>query len=192
MLACASLTHLVHTMLTFDIETTGLDGFKDSVTCVCLFNSDTNTQHSYVFDHPPRSEDSLRKQAEVTLMLDSATQLCGFNSVRFDLAFLSKAWVISPGHLAEWVVKVVDVFEACKQALDTTFPLNALLAANGLETKTGSGLEAVRLAKEGKWTDLADYCMMDVLLTHQVTSLPLVNLPKTHIKWSMERGFFIQ
>jgi hypothetical protein len=66
-----------------------------------------------------------------------------------------------------------------------------LLKANNLESKTGSGLEAIKMAEQGRWQELSDYCMADVELTDKVTSLPVVYLPKTHLKWSRERGFFV-
>ena len=179
-------------MLTFDLETSGLDGSRDRVTCICLYDATRGIKETFVFDQPPLSEDSLCKQAQVTFRLDEAEQLCAFNGARFDIPFLAKSWKISTQHITEWLVKLVDIFEACKLALNITFPLNLLLQANNLESKTGSGLEAVRLAEQGKWDELSDYCMTDVLLTDQVTSLPVVILPKTHVRWSRGKGFFIE
>ena len=177
-------------MLVLDCETTGLDGYKNQLTCACFFDSDNNTQHSFVFDQPPHSEDSLRKQATITCMLDEATQLSGFNACKFDLPFLAKNWKLSDTHLVEWLLKTVDIYEASRLALKITFPLNALLAANGLESKSGSGLEAIRLAHDKKWDELANYCMQDVILTHEVTTLTVVNLPTTSLKWSIQKSFF--
>ena len=179
-------------MLTFDCETSGLDGSRDRLTCVCLYDASRGIKETFVFDQPPDSEDSLQKRAQVIFLLDEAEQLCAYNGARFDAVFLAKNWKLPAEHVAQWLVKLVDIFEACKLALNITFGLNALLAANGLESKTGSGLEAVRMAEEGRWEELASYCLMDVLLTDEVTSLPVVTLPKTHTKWSRERGFFIE
>ena len=73
---------------------------------------------------------------------------------------------------------MVDPFEACKLALGRTFSLNKLLIANGLPVKTGSGLEAVKMAKEGRWVELAEYCMHDTQMTHAaVTLVGGANLP---------------
>lgn len=57
--------------------------------------------------------------------------------------------------------------------------LNSLLSANGIETKTSSGMQAVVWAREKRWKELADYCMADTILTHRVSSLPRVVLPLT-------------
>lgn len=176
-------------MLTFDVETTGLDGYRNHVTCFCCHDSVTNEQRSFVFDQPPLSEDTLRKQAEVTFLLDTAETLCAFNGAKFDLPFMAKSWKVPDHVLGTWVAKLVDVFEASRLSIKTTFKLNDLLAANGLSSKTGSGLEAIRLAEQGQWEELADYCMQDVLLTYAVTTKSVVNLPKTHLKWSMDKGF---
>ena len=83
---------------------------------------------------------------------------------------MAKSWKIPDHVLGTWVAKLVDVFEASRLSIKTTFKLNDLLAANGLSSKTGSGLEAIRLAEQGQWEELADYCMQDVLLTYAVTT----------------------
>lgn len=176
-------------MLTFDIETTGLDGYNDRVTCICFYDSETGQQTSLVFDQECNTEDSLQKQGEATLLLDTASVLCAFNGAKFDIPFLAKNWKIDDEVVGRWRAKLVDVYEASRLAIKTTFSLNQLLAANGLSSKSGSGLEAVRLAQQGEWNALADYCMQDVMLTHQVTTLSVVILPKTRLRWSIQGGF---
>lgn len=44
--------------------------------------------------------------------------------------------------------------------------------------KTGSGADAVALAREGKWDELAEYCMQDTKKTYQVSSLQYIMLPQ--------------
>lgn len=39
----------------------------------------------------------------------------------------------------------------------------------GLGCKTASGLEAIAMAKDGRWEELESYCMQDARLTWQVT-----------------------
>ena len=177
-------------MLCFDIETTGLNAHHDRVTCVCLYDPDMDVQHSYVFDQAPKSQDTQAKQDAVLSLLDSAQSICAFNGARFDLPFIARSWKVDDARLGGWIAKLVDVFEACKLSLNKTFPLNMLLAANGLQGKSGSGLEAVQLAQRGEWDALSSYCMQDVMLTHQVTTLPDVILPRTHLHWSIARGFY--
>ena len=176
-------------MLTFDIETTGLNGYKDSVTCICFHDSETEQQTSLVFNQEPHSEDSLQKQKQAKMLLDTASVLCAFNGAKFDIPFLAKSWKIEDEVVGKWRAKLVDIFEASRLGMQITFSLNQLLATNGLSSKSGSGLDAIRLAQEGKWDALSDYCMQDVLLTHKVTTLPIVLLPKTMVKWSLQGGF---
>jgi len=51
---------------------------------------------------------------------------------------------------------------------DTTMSLNKLLRQFGMETKCGSGAEAVTMAAEKNWEGLEFYCRQDTVLTHRV------------------------
>ena len=46
-----------------------------------------------------------------------------------------------------------------------------------MEGKTGSGSDALVLAREGKWDELAEYCLQDCVKTREVTVLPRIVLP---------------
>jgi hypothetical protein len=148
-------------VLAFDIETTGLDPERCMVTCICAYDPERGIERSFVFD----VGDS-EPEEEFLAMMDDAPLLCAFNGVRFDLPFLARRWGIPDERVGGWVRKMVDPFEACKLALNRTFSLNKLLVANGLPVKTGSGLEAVRMAHEKRWGELAEYCMHDTKMTH--------------------------
>ena len=146
-------------VLAFDIETTGLEAEFCDVTCACAYDPDRGVERSFVFalgDSP----------GEFMSLLDEAPLLCAFNGVRFDIPFMCKKWGVSDERAGKWVKKMLDPFEACKVALAQTFSLNRLLAANGLQAKTGSGLDAVNMAREARWTELAEYCMHDTRMTH--------------------------
>lgn len=156
-------------VLAFDIETTGLSA-GDSVTCVCAFDPDRGISFGRCTPDGGACEEFLA-------LLDDAPLLCAFNGVRFDVPFLAKRWGVSAERAGSWVRKLVDPFEACRLALRQTFSLDRLLEANGLAGKTGSGLEAVCMAREGRWDELEAYCMADTVKTHQVVKLPRVLLP---------------
>jgi hypothetical protein len=161
----------IRPVLAFDIETTGLDSETCHVTCACAYDPDRGVERSFVFargDSP----------AEFVSLLDEAPRLCAFNGVRFDVPFLAKKWDISDETVGRWMQKMVDPFEACKLALGQTFSLNKLLTENGLDVKTGSGLEAVHMANEGRWDELAEYCMHDTKMTHAATVLPVMKIPQ--------------
>lgn len=85
---------------------------------------------------------------------------------------------MSPARVGEWRKKLVDLCEMCHLCLGSAFSLNKLLEANGLDGKTGSGAEAVALASQGRWEELAAYCRHDTVMTHKVTfELLKVTLP---------------
>lgn len=158
------------TVLAFDIETTGL-GRDDRVTCVCAYDPDRGVDFRACTPDGSACEDFLR-------LLDEAPLLCAFNGVRFDLPFLARRWGLARGRVSGWVRKLIDPFESCKLSLGVTFSLDRLLEANGIPCKTGCGLEAVRMAREGRWEELAEYCMQDTIKTHQVVRLGRVLLPQ--------------
>jgi hypothetical protein len=156
-------------LLAFDIETTGLRE-HDSVTCVCAYDPDRCVEFR-------RSTPDGEVCEEFLALLDEAPLLCAFNGVRFDIPFLAKRWNVPPERAAAWARKLVDPFEACKLALKRTFSLDSLLEANGLDCKTGSGAEAVEMARQGRWQELEEYCMNDTKKTHEAAVLPRVRVP---------------
>ncbi len=160
-------------MLAVDIETTGLDPRVDDVTCACAYDPGDGVARAFVF-----GRDGAAAREEFLGLLDSAPRLCAFNGARFDLPFLARRWGLGADRVGAWVRKLVDPFEASKLALGRTFSLDRLLAANGLAGKTGSGLHAVRLAREGRWEELAEYCMHDTRMTHAAAAMPALRLPE--------------
>ena len=166
-------TIFITNMLAFDIETTGLDGHTCDVTAACIYNSEIS--ETFLFPEP-----DLAKRERFMAALDSAPRLCSFNGIRFDIPFLHAAWRIPDRRVEAWALKTFDVYEACKLSLNCTFSLDRLLFKNKLESKTGSGLHAIHLAKTGQWEELGNYCMQDTRMTFLVSSLPEIHLPDRH------------
>lgn len=180
-------------MVAFDIETMGLDPRQHGITAACLYGAMDGPRPGQQVIHDPasagahvvrtflfRGEDAaadLALREEFMGHLDAARSLCAFNGVRFDIPFIETAWGVPASRVEAWILKTFDVYEACKLGLSATFSLNRLLAANGLESKTGSGLHAIQLAKTGQWEALGDYCMQDTRLTYLVSSQPAIVLP---------------
>jgi hypothetical protein len=180
-------------MVAFDIETLGLDPCAHRITAACLYGAmdgprpgqqdirdssvpGPHVVRTFLF----RGEDAatdLALREEFMAHLDAARSLCAFNGIRFDIPFIERAWDVPAARVEAWVLKTFDVYEACKLGLSATFSLDRLLAANGLESKTGSGLHAVHLAKTGQWDALGDYCMQDTRLTYLVSSQAAIALP---------------
>jgi hypothetical protein len=171
-------------MLAFDLETTGLDPHTDKITCAAVYDPDAGIDRAFLLG---RGEDPV----EFLALLDAADRLCAFNGARFDLAFLRHSLGVPAERVRSWRVKLHDVYEGCRLALCLTFPLDALLAANGMEGKTGSGKEAVAMAQEGRWDELAAYCSHDTRMTHRVSSLDRIVLPKTRGLCMTSKGEFL-
>jgi hypothetical protein len=179
-------------MLAFDLETSGLNPCVDLITCAAAFDPDAGIERVFFFARlegdtlVPRLDDA----EEFMLLLDAADRLCAFNGAKFDIPFLQAVLKPAPERVLSWRLKLHDVFEACRLALCVTFPLQALLEVNGIPGKTGSGADAIRLAQEGRWEELGDYCLHDTRVTHMVSSLGRIRLPKTRDICMDERGCF--
>lgn len=165
---------LLGPVLAFDIETTGLSE-SDTVTCVCAYDAERGIDFRACTKNGQVCEEFLT-------LLDEAPLLCAFNGVLFDMPFLAKRWSVSPERVASWAVKLLDPYQACKLALRRTFSLDRLLAANGMDCKTGSGKEAVVMAKTGRWAELEEYCMNDTIKTHGLLALGRMVLPEENPK----------
>jgi hypothetical protein len=156
-------------MLAFDIETTGLDRERCLVTVVCTEDFRTGERRAYEFGRVAAEGDCGRERAQLTAALvaafDGAESLCAFNGVRFDVPFLHKALRLPEATVAGWLLKTTDILEACRMELfgpRHTFSLNLLCEHNGVQVKSSSGCEAVRMAADGRWQELRDYCADDV------------------------------
>lgn len=174
-------------MLAFDLETTGPHVSSDDITCAAVYDPDAGLERYFLFlPSAPRPDDP----EEFMRLLDRADRLCAFNGARFDIPLIERCFRPAPARVWAWRMKLHDVFEACKLALEVTFPLDALLDLNGLPGKTGSGADAVRMALEGDFEKLGEYCLNDTRRTHQVSSLDVILLPKTRGIFMDSRGCF--
>ena len=160
-------------MVAFDIETLGFDPKTKRITAAAVYDGN-GLSKIFVFKG---EEGDAALRDEFLAILDSAPRLCAFNGVRFDIPYIIKHWGLDPARAHDWVRKTVDVFEASKLGLQQTFKLSQLLSVNDMESKSGSGAEAVLLAEEGRWEELGAYCMQDTRLTYLVTAQMAVILP---------------
>jgi hypothetical protein len=162
-------------MVAFDIETEGFNPLKERITAAAVYDGHGLCK-VFVFKGEDKVEDE-RLRDEFISILDAAPLLCAFNGVRFDIPYIIRHWGLDPIKAHDWVLKTVDVFEACKLGLQQTFKLSQLLAVNSMESKTGSGAEAVMLARNREWDKLGAYCLQDTRLTYLVTAQVNVGLP---------------
>ena len=170
-----TLDPTLRSMVAFDIETEGFNPLKQRITAAAVYDG-CGMCKVFVFKNEDAEEDALLRD-EFIEILEAAPRLCAFNGIRFDIPYIIRHWNLDPVLADRWVRKTLDIFEACKLGLCQTFKLSQLLAVNNMESKTGSGAEAVMLAKEKRWDELGAYCMQDTRLTYLVTAQMGVLLP---------------
>ncbi len=100
-----------------------------------------------------------------TLLTESAL-LVGFSSNRFDIPILSRAL-----GLDFQTHPRVDLCEEIELRTGRRVGLNTLALVNLGRGKTGAGLEAPQLYREGRLEELKNYCLNDVLLTKELYDL---------------------
>ncbi len=151
-------------IVSFDLETTGLLP-HDTITCVGIVGPDFEVAFTF---GPEDSYDENR--AAIIEILSKAPLLCSFNGPSFDVPMLQRFFVLGDNLIGSLMLKIVDPLYACKGLMGTgaCAKLDVILALNGLPSKTGSGLEAVTLARQGRWQALADYCLSDTRLTREL------------------------
>lgn len=194
-------------MLAFDIETMGLDASKHAVTVVCAECLFTGKRRAFEFarlaakrravmsadmDDGEREAELLILEEEQEIMLeemkalfDSAPSLCAFNGVRFDLPFLMQAFGIQSDQVATWVFKMTDILEASRIINRHTFKLDLLCERNGMPMKSGSGLQAIEMAREGRFDALRDYCADDVAILCNLYRQRFLINPRTEQKMDL-------
>lgn len=156
-------------MLSFDIETTGLQ-HTDTITAACVYDPVNNIRKMFIF--------AVEKDpSEFLDLLDNADILCAFNGARFDIPFIQNQWKLSDERIHKWRLKLFDIYEACLIIFKSGFSLNQLLLANHIEVKTSSGKEAITMAANKQWLELGEYCMHDTIKTYCVSTLPSIMLP---------------
>ena len=172
-------------MLAFDIETTGLDPKTNKVTVVCTEDYASGHRTAYEFARCASDEERSKMIEDMAAAFDSASSLCAFNGVRFDIPFLATAFSFDNARVSEWVFKTSDILEFSRLVLSSTFSLDLLCKHNNIQTKSASGLEAVRMAANGEWDRLRDYCTDDVRILCDIYRLRMVTHPRSGAKFDL-------
>lgn len=153
-------------MLGFDIETTGLlSDAQARISVVCTVETQTGSERVYNFMAASCEAGRTQLRNDLVGEMNAAVSLCAYNAVLFDIPFLQRELQISDQEVQCWLLKLFDPFHAMKTTFNVTSKLNAMLALNGLSSKSGSGGDAVEMAKNREWESLTRYCMDDVRLT---------------------------
>jgi len=106
---------------------------------------------------------SVYREADLARLCQRLTQLdlvIGFNLKRFDYRVLQPYTDVSLATLP-----TLDILEEIHSFLGHRLSLGHLAEATLGERKTGNGLLALELYKNGRWEELESYCRQDVLLT---------------------------
>jgi len=96
-------------------------------------------------------------------LLEASSYIIGFNVKSFDLAVLQGYY---PGRVDHF--PTFDMLDDIRTKIGRRLALNDFIFATLGKKKTGHGLQAIQLYKEGKWEDLKKYCLDDVLLTKEL------------------------
>ena len=130
-------------MLSFDIETEGLDSSKHRITVASVYDPSRGISHTYNFLDNPDTAVVQGRVDEFLQQLDDAPVLCCFNGVKFDIPFIARRFKVPSERVHGWILKLFDLFEVCRLVFASSCSLNALLEANGMEVKCGSGLQVI-------------------------------------------------
>ena len=98
---------------------------------------------------------------------DAAMVIVAYNGSGFDMPVLQQYYESTSEGVARYrshIAKLHDPFARIREVTGLWPKLSVLLALNGHPSKSGDGMNAVRLWDEGKRTELATYCHDDVLL----------------------------
>jgi DEAD/DEAH box helicase domain-containing protein len=96
-------------------------------------------------------------------LLENASYLIGFNIKSFDLKVLSPYY---PGNIDNF--SVFDILDDIKEKIGFRLSLNDVVNATLGKKKSGHGLMAIELYKEGKIKELCQYCLDDTMLTKEL------------------------
>ncbi|NTU74105.1 hypothetical protein HGB07_08245 [Candidatus Roizmanbacteria bacterium] len=96
-------------------------------------------------------------------ILENCSYIIGYNVRSFDVNVLQGYY---PGDVTQF--SVFDILDDIRDKIGRRIGLNDAVSATLNLHKSGHGLHAIDLYKEGKWEELSSYCTDDVMLTKQL------------------------
>ncbi|MEA1964880.1 MAG: ribonuclease H-like domain-containing protein [Candidatus Aerophobetes bacterium] len=104
-----------------------------------------------------------KEMPELEKILKSVGLIIGFSIKRFDLPVLEPYLSIPI-----YSLPTLDIMKEIVRVTGHRVSLNSVAQATLGETKSGSGLEAIRFFREGKIGKLKRYCLDDVRITREI------------------------
>ena len=131
--------------------------FKDhkdlGISVVALYDYQTNTMRTFL-------EKELNQLFPI---LENCSYVIGYNINSFDIPVLQAYYSGNTSHFAAF-----DLLEDIRVKIGRRLALNDLISATLGIKKSGHGLMAIDLFKEGKFEELAQYCSDDVKVTKEL------------------------
>ena len=179
-------------MLSFDIETEGLharQGHKITVICTECFH--TREKRAYEFAKHAHDADKLAQLREdVITAFDAAPSLCAFNGIKFDLPFMAIALKLPYDTVKRWKSKTSDILESCREVYMHTFSLNLLCEKNEIPIKISTGLAAIKMAADGEYDNLREYCEADVTILNNLYAKRYILNPRNNAVMDLAKWTF--
>lgn len=96
-------------------------------------------------------------------ILESSSYIVGYNVSNFDIAVLQGYY---PGEVS--IFTPFDILDDIKSKIGKRISLNEVISATLGKKKSGHGLEAINLYRDGKIDQLKNYCLDDVMFTKEL------------------------
>jgi len=160
---------MLNTKYIFDIETTGLAGIEDKITCISILNLSTNKITSFY------GEDEKKIITDFWKEIDGALEIYGYNSNSFDWVFLTQRTLIHniPVCSTFHKIKLTDLrlistlfFTCYNKAVKGTLDqwCNHFFGKN----KETDGKEMIEAYKRGDWETIKKHCEEDIIVTAEL------------------------
>lgn len=118
-----------------------------------------------VYDYKDHSSHVFTEKevSDLIRQLEDASYIIGYNIRGFDLKVLQAYYLGDVFHFTNF-----DILDDIKSKIGRRLALNDVITATLGKHKTGHGLMAIDLYKEGRLNELKQYCMDDVSLTKEL------------------------
>ena len=162
---------MLNTKYIFDIETTGLSGIEDRITCISILNLQTNEVTSFY------GEDEIKILKDFWKAINGSIEICGYNSNSFDWVFLIQRTLINniPVCPTFHKIKKTDLrlistlfFTCYNKAIKGT--LDQWSKHFGRGDKETTGEEMIKFFEDRNWKEIKEHCEDDCKITAELYS----------------------